>query len=103
MHSEMPQILGPLMGYGTTITEEILLPDTLLWIHSPFKPLFEEFFILTVYGIYKYQLCIFMYKLLNNLMPNHFFNKISVYCRSDKSNLMSECREGNCGMLYHLT
>ena len=37
--------------------------------------LFEELFIFTVYGIYKYQLSIFMYKLLNNLLPDHIVKK----------------------------
>ena len=43
------------------------------------RPLFEELFILTVYGIYKYQLSIFMYKLLNNLMPDHIVKRFVFY------------------------
>ena len=87
------------------------------------RPLFEDFFILTVYGIYKYQLSIFMYKLLNKLLPDHIV-KNSCFWKIHKSiimihatvticilnfvepcvaNLQSEYKEGSFGMPYRPT
>ena len=45
---------------------------------APSKPLFLELKLLNVYEIYKYQLAVYMYKILNQLVPqldHHLFKR----------------------------
>ena len=45
---------------------------------APSKPLFLELKLLNIYEIYKYQLAVYMYKILNQLFPqldHHLFKR----------------------------
>ena len=55
---------------GNNNSKKILSSHHLLTFSGTFKTLFQRLYILNVYNIYKLQLAIFMFKIINNLVPH---------------------------------